>query len=425
MRMPRMLEPLRIRDFALLWTGMTVSLVGDGILLVALAWQTYELSGSPSTLGWIAAAYTLPMAVVLLGGGVLTDRFERRKLMIVADLIRVVSVGTMGALAVSHQLGLWELGVLAALTGVGDALFAPAFGSIVPEIVPNELLVEANSLDQFVRPLSNVIGPAIAGILIASAGVGTAFVADAATFVVSTVTAFALSPRPFQQVEERSAKRELREGFAFVWARKWLWATLLISTVIMVGPAARYVLLPDLVKNNLHASAGALGFVYGAAAVGSIVGAVAYGQVGLTKRYVLVMYASWALGLLVIAGYGIAGSVAQLLALGLLGGFGLAFGQATWGTMIHRLVPREVLGRVTSLDWLFATSLMPMWFVVIGLVADSIGVRTTLVVAGLTGGILTLVFPFAIPGIREPEHDPAAFGRSPVEATLAAQAVDV
>ena len=416
-----MLVPLRIRDFALLWTGMTVSLVGDGILLVALAWQTYELSGSPSTLGWIAAAYTLPMAVVLLGGGVLTDRFDRRKLMIAADLIRVVSVGTMGALAVSHHLGLWELGVLAAFTGVGDALFAPAFGSIVPEIVPNELLVEANSLDQFVRPVSNVIGPAIAGILIASAGVGTAFVADAATFVVSTVTAFALTPRPFQHVEERSAKRELREGFAFVRARKWLWATLLVSAIIMVGPAARYVLLPDLVKTDLNASASALGFVYGATAVGSIVGAVAYGQLGLTRRYVLLMYASWALGLLVIAGYGVAGSVAQLLALGFAGGLGLAYGQATWGTMMHRLVPREMLGRVTSLDWLFATSLMPMWFVAIGFVADGVGVRATLVAGGLIGGLVTLLFPFAIPGIREPEHDPAAFGRP----LLASQASDI
>ncbi|HEX4519437.1 MAG TPA: MFS transporter [Gaiellaceae bacterium] len=410
MRKPRMLEPLRIRDFALLWTGMSVSLIGDGILLVALAWQTYELSGSASTLGWIAAAYVSPMVVVLLGGGVLTDRFERRKLMIVADLIRVVSVGAMGALAVTGHLGLWQLGLLAALTGVGDALFAPAFGSIVPEIVPRELLVEANSLDQFMRPLSNVIGPAIAGVLIASAGVGTAFVADAATFVISTATAFALTPRPFQHVAERSAKRELREGFAFVRARKWLWATLLISAVVMVGPAARYVLLPDLVKNDLHASAGALGFVYGAAAVGSIVGAVGYGQLGLVKRYVLVMYASWAVGLFAVAAYGVAGDVPQLLALGFVGGIGLAFGQATWGTMMHRLVPREVLGRVTSLDWLCATSLMPLWFVVIGFVADGAGVRATLVAGGLIAGITTLLFPFAIPGIREPEHDAAAFG---------------
>jgi MFS family permease len=157
-----MLEPLRIRDFALLWTGMTVSLIGDGVLLVALGWQTYELSRSPSTLGWIAAAYVAPMALVLLVGGVLTDRFERRKMMIAADLVRVVSLGGMAALAISHDLRLWELGLLAALTGVGDALFGPAFGSIVPEIVPGELLVEANALDQFVRPIANV--PAIAGV---------------------------------------------------------------------------------------------------------------------------------------------------------------------------------------------------------------------------------------------------------------------
>jgi MFS family permease len=416
MRMPRMLEPLRIRDFALLWTGMTVSLIGDGILLVALAWQSYELSGSPSTLGWIAAAYVAPMVVVLVGGGVLTDRFERRKLMIVADLIRVVSVGAIGALAVAHDLRLWELGVLAALTGVGDALFAPAFGSIVPEIVPRELLVEANSLDQFVRPVSNVIGPALAGVLIAGAGVGTAFVVDAATFVVSTCTALRLTPRPFHHGGDRSARREFKEGLAFVRARTWLWATLLVSAVVMVGPAARYVLLPALVKQDLHASASALGLVYGSVAVGSIVAAFVYGQLGLMRRYVLAMYASWALALLIIAGYGIAGNVVQLVALGFVAGLGIAYGQATWGTMLHRLVPREVLGRVSGLDWLFGTSLMPMWFVAIGFVADGVGVRATLVVSGLAGGILTLVLPFLVPRICDPEREPAPPGDAVGEA---------
>jgi MFS family permease len=120
------------------------------------------------------------------------------------------------------------------------------------------------------------------------------------------------------------------------------------------------------------------------------------------------MYASWALALLVIAGYGVAGTVAQLVALGFVAGLGIAFGQATWGTMLHRLVPREVLGRVTSLDWLFGTSLMPMWFVAVGFVADDLGVRTTLVAAGLIGGITTMLFPFAIRRVRDPERDRAA-----------------
>jgi len=177
-----MLEPLRIRDFALLWTGMSVSLIGDGILLVALGRQTYALSGSPSTLGWIVAAYVSPMAIVLLGGGVLTDRFERRKMMIAADL--------------------------------------------------------------------------------------------------------SLDTSPLAKVEERSARRELREGFAVVRARTWLWATLLVSAIVMVGPSARYVLIPDLIKNDLHASAGALDLVYAVSAIGSIVAAFAYGQIGLLKPYV-------------------------------------------------------------------------------------------------------------------------------------------
>ena len=240
---------------------MTVSLIGDGILLVALGWQTYELSRSPSTLGWVAAAYVAPMAVVLLAGGVLTDRFERRKMMIAADLVRVVSLGGMAALAISHDLRVWELASPAALTGVGDALFAQAFGSIVPELVPGELLVEANALDQFVRPISNVIGPAIAGVVIAGAGVGVAFLVDAATFLVSVATALRLTPRPFTHVPGRSARRELREGFAFVRARTWLWATLLAAAISVVGPSARYVQLPHLVKNELHASTSALGLV--------------------------------------------------------------------------------------------------------------------------------------------------------------------
>src|SRR6478735_1769691 len=214
-RLPRMLEPLRIRDFALLWTGMSVSLVGDAIFLVALAWQVYELSNDPSALGWILAAYMTPLVVFVLAGGVLTDRVERRKMMIAADVIRALAIGTAGVLAITGVLELWQLALCAAATGVGDALFAPAFGSIVPEIVPRESLAQANALDQFVRPVAGIVGPAIAGVLIAVSGAGVALVVDAATFCASTATALMLTPRPFARHEGRSIRRDLREGFAF------------------------------------------------------------------------------------------------------------------------------------------------------------------------------------------------------------------
>src|SRR4029079_7674826 len=118
----------------------------------------------------------------LLAGGVLTDRIERRKMMIAADVIRAFAIGTGGVLALTGTLELWQLAVCAAATGVGDALFAPAFGSIVPEIVPRESRAQATALDQFVRRIAGMLGPALAGVLIAVAGAGTALLVDAATF---------------------------------------------------------------------------------------------------------------------------------------------------------------------------------------------------------------------------------------------------
>src|SRR5206468_4289418 len=154
-----------------------------------LAWETYQLSNTPSALGWITAAYTIPLILLVLFGGVVTDRFERRHVMIVANVVRACSIGTAGALAIAGDLRLWEFALCAVVTGVGDALFSPAWGAIVPEIVPPELLPQANSLDQFVRPATGLLGPALGGIVIATAGAGYALVFDAGTFVVATVTA--------------------------------------------------------------------------------------------------------------------------------------------------------------------------------------------------------------------------------------------
>lgn len=398
-----MLEPLRIRDFALLWTGMTVSIVGDFFFYVAMAWQTYQLSNHTSSLGWISACYTAPLVVSLLAGGVLTDRFERRKMMIAGDLVRMSALGTAGGLSVTGNLRLWEFGLLVGATGFGDALFAPAFGSIIPEIVPNELLPQANALEWFIRPLAGLVGPALGGVVIATSGAGTALLVDAGTFAVSTAAALALSPRPLERRESRSAFREIREGFAFVRRHAWLWGTLAAAGLMNVASASRNVLLPFVIKNDIHGSAKALGLVYSFHSAAALIGAFTFGQRGLPRRYVLVMYLGWGGGLFAIAGFGLATSVPQLLAIAFAGGLGFAYGQGIWGTMMQRLVPREVLGRVTSLDWMTSISLMPVASVAVGFVASAAGSRATLVGAGLLSGVVTVLFLLAIPGLRRPE----------------------
>ena len=182
------LRPLRIRDFAFLWIGLTVSFIGDGVYIIAIAWQTYDLSNSPSALAAVGIAWSLPQVILLLITGVLSDRVDRRLLMIAGDVIRGVAIATIGIMSIGGTLTMtWLIG-LVVVYGAGQALFGPAFSSIVPQVVPEDLLVEANSLGQFVRPVAwTLIGPLVGGALVASVGTGWAFIADASTFVVSAV----------------------------------------------------------------------------------------------------------------------------------------------------------------------------------------------------------------------------------------------
>src|SRR4051794_23973926 len=131
-----MLAPLRLREFRLLWTAMTASLLGDGVLLVALAWQVYTLSDAPTALALVGLATSLPHLAFLLVGGVLSDRLDRRRLMVGADLVRGAAIAVLAVLAISGALALWEIVALVAVYGAATAFFGPAFDAIVPELVP-------------------------------------------------------------------------------------------------------------------------------------------------------------------------------------------------------------------------------------------------------------------------------------------------
>src|SRR5947208_7615470 len=144
-------SPLRIRDFRRLWTGMTVSLLGDGIFLVAVAWQAYDLSNAPTALALVGVAMSGTQVAFLLAGGIVSDRLDRRRVMVAADVLRGLSVAVLGLLSLSGVLELWEMVIIAGVYGAGSAFFGPAFDAIVPELVPADLLQQANSLDQFVR----------------------------------------------------------------------------------------------------------------------------------------------------------------------------------------------------------------------------------------------------------------------------------
>ena len=407
-RSPRLgiLRPLRIRDFALLWAGATVSLAGDGVYVVALAWQVYELSNSPTALSLVGVAWTLPLGLFLLVGGVVSDRMERRRVMIAADVARALAVGTMGVLTVTGAVELWHLIALASVFGIGEAFFGPAFTSIVPQIVPRKLLVQANSLDQFIRPFAFLLmGPALGGWLVASFGAGQAFLVDAATFLVSATAIFLMRPLPLEREEEGSSLlRDVREGFAFVRAHAWLWVTLVAAAVFLLaywGPVE--VLVPYRIRNELGGGPDDFGFVLAAGGIGSILAAVLLGQRGLPRRHITFMYSCWAIGCLALVGFGLAGAVWQLMAMSFVDGALATAGLIVWGTLVQTLVPAGLLGRVTSLDWLVSTSLVPVSFALTGPIAAGIGVQATFVAGGIIAATATALFLF-VPGVRDTER---------------------
>jgi MFS family permease len=400
-----LLVPLRDPDFRKLWTAMCVSLLGDGAFLVAIAWQVYELSNTPTAMSVVGIAMTVPTILFLLLGGVASDRFDRRRIMVGADLLRALSGAILAALALSGLLEVWQIAALAALYGTGAAFFAPAFDAVVPDIVPSERLAQANALDQLVRPIVfRMAGPALGGVLVAAGGTGLVFALDSASFLFSAATLLLVrvAVRPATG-RTRSVARDLAEGWRFVRGRAWLWATFASAAVAylcFMGPVE--VLLPYLVKNDLGGSARDLGMVFAAGGIGSVACAVAMGQSDMPRRAIGFIYVCWTVATLAIAGYGVASAVWQLMLAALAFNALETAGTIVWATLKQRHVPRTMLGRVSSLDWLISIGLLPLSFALTGPVAGAIGTRGTLVAAGVVGALVTCA-AFLVPGVRAVE----------------------
>ena len=419
LRAIRLLQPLERRDFALLTTGSVVSLLGDGFFSIALAWQVYEISNVPTALSIVGVAWTVPLIAFLLLGGVFTDRYDRRRLMIGADIVRAAAIGVLGILSLGGVIELWHVVALIAFVGLGDAFFNPAATAIVPDLLPDELLPQANALNGLVRPLTiRLVGPAVGGFVVALLGAGTAFIVDAASFLVSAVAIASISRPPARAVVShgvRQALAEVGEGLAFARRTPWLWATLvsaMFSLLCFIGPVQ--VLLPFLVKNRLDLGPEALGAIFAVGGVGSVLSAIAIGQLGLPRRYVTIMYACWALGVALLAGYGLMTSLWHGMLIGLVTASLFEIGQIIWMTLLQTEVPRGLLGRISSLDWLVSTGLVPVSFALTGPVAGALGAQNTMIAAGLVGAVLMGGLLF-FPGVRDPERRRAAPPAAAVE----------
>jgi DHA3 family tetracycline resistance protein-like MFS transporter len=402
-RLPRVLEPLRHRDFRLLWTGQTLTLLGSFVSNVAYPFQILQLGGSAIELGALASIYTGSTLVFLLLGGAIADRVPRRMLIVITELASGLISGAIALLGYAGALQIWHLYVAVALFGAATSFSVPAIGALIPELVPEEILVPGNAIRGLSRQASRTGGPVIGGLLVALSGPAAAFAFDALTFFVSALAVMFIRARPILPSKPAtSVFADIREGFAFVFATQWLWVTIFGWSLINAGFISAFVVgLPLLVTKTLGLGAVAFGFITAAMGVGEAVGAALIGQVRI-RRTGLAIYLFGVMSGVGLLVYGLVPTLPGALIAGWMLGFSFVCFGVLWESALQRHVPRQMLGRVTSVDWFGGSLLGPIAPIAGALISQAYGPPALFILAGTVATVLTLL-GLALPSIRRLE----------------------
>jgi MFS family permease len=403
---------LRHREFRLLIGGQLLSTVGDRIVIVALALYVTQI-GTPTDVGIVLGAATVPMIAFLLVGGVWADRLPRHRVMLVSDLVRAALHAVLAALIFTGAVAVWHIAVIEALFGTAEAFFRPALTGLTPQTVPEAQLQPAKAAMGAVETGAALAGPALATVLVLGAGAGWAFAADAATFLVSAAMLARMRPRArgAPPAGRMSMRIELREGFDAVRSRAWLWMTLgAFSLCLLVAYAPFSVLGPTIGQERYGDVAvyGVLMVFHGAGALlGSLAGFRWAPRHPLRTGLLCMLLWPVALG-----SYALGAPLAVVYPLELVSGMAFALFVVWWETALARLVPPHLLSRVTSFDWMGSLALMPIGYVAAGPLAEAFGAGPVL----LAGAAVALVALIAAQLVGETRQVKSATPSSGVEA---------
>jgi MFS family permease len=398
--LPRALDPLRHPRYRRLVLALALTLVANGSWAVAVIWQVVTLGGGPPEVSLVSAlTFGGTLAVALLGG-VLADRIPQRHILLAVALLQAVPVTGVAVLSLTDALPLGVLAVVALLGGVGLGLFYPAYSALVPALLPEDQLLAANGLEGVLRPtLSQVAGPAAAGLLVAAVSPGAAMLVTAAAALGAAACVLGLPVTPVRREQPvqpvhpvRGMLADLEEGFRYLVKTRWLLATLLFASLMllmMMGPLQ--VLVPFAIRDRADGGAFQHSLVLAAYGAGGAIGSLIIASRRLPRRYLTVMVLLWGFGCLPLAIFGLADHVAPMIAAALVMGATFQGSMVIWGTLLQRRVPSGLLGRVSSLDFLLSGAFMPLSMALSGPVSAWIGLTTTFLIAALIPPVLAIV----------------------------------
>ncbi|MFD7410114.1 MFS transporter [Kitasatospora purpeofusca] len=383
-RLPGRPAVLGERDFRWFFVGYATSLVGSSMAPVAVAFAVLGGGGGGTELGWVMAARILPIVLVMLFGGVVADRLGSRRVMLAADVLRCAVQGVFAVLLLTGHARLWAMVVLVAVWGLGEGVFLPSLGALVPALVRREeRLPDANTLLGLARSVSTVAGPALAGVITAGYGPGAVLVIDAVTYGVGALALARLSVAPRGAAAAGEGDRgdsmlaDLRDGWSAFRSRRWLWVTTVQMGLFNLLVWAPFLVLGPLTAQRELGGARAWGLVMGVYGVGAVLGGLLMlgRRPGRPLAVATVATLGWALpSASLAAGLPLGWTVAAAL----VAGSGAAVCGSLYESTLQRWVPAEVLARVTAFGGLGAFVLGPLGLAAAGPLADRVGVAAVL-----------------------------------------------
>jgi hypothetical protein len=404
---------LRERNLRLFLIGYTSSLVGSAMVPVALVFAVLDSGHGTGALGVVLAAQTIPLLLLLLLGGVVGDKVPRKLAMLSADIVRFASEGLLASLLLLGRPPLWSIAALAAVLGGGQAFFNPAMSGLMPQLVSAEYLQDANALRGIASSSAQVVGPALAGVIVGIAGPGIAIAVDSASYIVSACSLWRLRIPSGLATDTSTYLQSLRSGWSEFRSRSWLWLIVTQYSTYNALCFAPFLVLGAVVAKTELGGPGAWGDILAAFGAGSIVAGIVATRVKPHRPLVFGVRSAAALAvpLSLLAS---THSLTAVMSGAFVAGVGISIFSVLWQTTLQRSIPADRLARVSSYDWLGSLAFVPVGYALAGPLSSVLGLTATLYL-GAGWCVASCLVVSCSRSVRQVRMAPRSLGPSHIE----------